>query len=300
MVIVAPDAVRLRDVSGGVGMLCSQILASLPSWFGIEESNRHYAEVAERSPAIVASVEGRDIGLLVVVRHSPSAAEIYVMAVRPEWHRHGVGHRLVERAEESLKSEGVEFLQVKTLSSRHADAGYEQTRAFYAACGFRPLEELPTLWGPDSPALQLVKTLRWEPIPAGAATGRLHHLELWVPDLDRAAGSWGWLLVALGYQPFQRWPDGRSWRRGEHYVVVEQSSALTASSHDRCRPGLNHVAFHAGNRAEVDSLTADAMAHGWKLLFAKRHPFAGGADHYAAFLEDADGFEVELVADAIE
>jgi hypothetical protein len=32
------------------------------------------------------------------------------------------------------------------------------------------------------------------------------------------------------------------------------------------------------------------------LLFADRHPFAGGPDHYAASLEDGDGFEVELVA----
>jgi catechol 2,3-dioxygenase-like lactoylglutathione lyase family enzyme len=27
--------------------------------------------------------------------------------------------------------------------------------------------------------------------------GRLHHVELWVPDLARAARSWGWLLGEL-------------------------------------------------------------------------------------------------------
>jgi hypothetical protein len=31
-------------------------------------------------------------------------------------------------------------------------------------------------------------------------------------------------------------------------------------------------------------------------MFADRHPRAGGDQHYAAYLEDADGFEVELVA----
>jgi hypothetical protein len=36
--------------------------------------------------------------------------------------------------------------------------------------------------------------------------GTLHHVELWVPDLGRAAASWGWLLTELGYQPFQDWP----------------------------------------------------------------------------------------------
>jgi hypothetical protein len=33
-------------------------------------------------------------------------------------------------------------------------------------------------------------------------------------------------------------------------------------------------------------------------MFADRHPYAGGPDHYAAYLENTDGFEVELVAGA--
>ncbi|MFC0548560.1 VOC family protein [Kutzneria chonburiensis] len=124
--------------------------------------------------------------------------------------------------------------------------------------------------------------------------GRLHHVELWVPDLARAIRSWGWLLGELGYQQFQDWPAGRSWRLGETYLVVEQSPALTAPDHDRRRPGLNHLAFHAGSR--VDELAAAAPKHGWTLLFPDRHPYAGGPDHYAAYLADEDGFEVELVS----
>ena len=58
-----------------------------------------------------------------------------------------------------------------------------------------------------------------------AVSGALHHVELWVPDLDRAVAG-----------------------------------------------------------------------HGWNLLFADRHPFAGDDDHYVAYLENQDGFEVELVA----
>lgn len=127
-------------------------------------------------------------------------------------------------------------------------------------------------------------------------TGALHHVELWVPDLDRATTSWGWLLRALGYQEFQSWPAGRSWRLGATYVVVEQSPALSADTHDRLRPGLNHLAFHVATRAEVDALVDEAPKRGWALLFPDRHPHAGGPDTYAAYLEDADGFEAELVA----
>ncbi|MFC5215045.1 VOC family protein [Streptomyces coerulescens] len=125
----------------------------------------------------------------------------------------------------------------------------------------------------------------------------LHHVELWVPDLGRAVASWGWLLTRLGHEPHQVWPTGRSWRAGETYIVVEQSPAMAVGQHDRMRPGLNHLAFHVpGDRADLDALVETATEHGWRLLFPERHPYAGGPGHCAAYLENADGFEVELVA----
>lgn len=124
----------------------------------------------------------------------------------------------------------------------------------------------------------------------------LHHVELWVPNLPRAVREWGWLLGRLGYGPYQEWEHGRSWRRGPTYLVVEKSPALTADHHDRLRPGLNHLAFHAGSRTDVDAFAEVAPAHGWTPLFANRYPFAGGPEHYAAYLVNTDGFEVELVA----
>lgn len=130
----------------------------------------------------------------------------------------------------------------------------------------------------------------------GPAVGAVHHIELWVPDLERASASWGWLLGALGYTPFQRWPAGRSWRLGAAYLVVEQSPDLSATWHDRRRPGLNHLAFHAGGRRAVDALMHEAPAHGWTTLLAEAYPHAGGPEHYAGYLADTDGYEVELVA----
>lgn len=127
--------------------------------------------------------------------------------------------------------------------------------------------------------------------------GILHHVELWVPDLERGTAQWGWLLGELGYQQFQDWPAGRSWRLGMTYLVVEQSPAMSATEHDRLRPGLNHLAFYAGTRRHVDALAAAAPSHGWTLLFADKHPYAGGEDHYAAYLANIDGYEVELIAD---
>lgn len=127
--------------------------------------------------------------------------------------------------------------------------------------------------------------------PAG-----VHHVELWVADLAAAEKTFGWLFRELGWHEYQRWDRGVSWRKGDGYVVVEDSPARGGDRHDRRAPGINHLALHAGTRADVDRVTAVAPAHGWRLMFADRHPHAGGPDHYAAYLENSDGFEVELVA----
>ena len=127
--------------------------------------------------------------------------------------------------------------------------------------------------------------------------GALHHVELWVPDLNRAAAQWGWLLSEMGYLPFQQWPAGRSWCLGPTYLVIEQSPDLSAAAHDRMRPGVNHLAFHAGTRSNVDHLAAQAPNHCWTLLFPEQHPHAGGPEQYAAYLTNTDEYEVELIAD---
>ncbi|MFJ7201689.1 MULTISPECIES: VOC family protein [unclassified Streptomyces] len=126
--------------------------------------------------------------------------------------------------------------------------------------------------------------------------GTLHHVESWVPDLDRAVSDWQWLLEDLGYTLHQSWNNGRSWKLGPTYLVFEQSPDLTTDRHDRCAPGLNHLAFHIGNPDRIDLLTAKARENGWTLLFPERHPHAGGNHQHTAYLASRDGFEIELVA----
>jgi len=124
-----------------------------------------------------------------------------------------------------------------------------------------------------------------------------HHVEIWVADLPLVEASWSWLFGELGWELYQNWSEGRSWRIGDAYLVVEQSSAVRPGlPYDRMRPGLNHVAVHAPDRETVDRIHAAGPRHGWKRLFASAYPHAGGPEHYAAYLVDAAGFEVEVVA----
>jgi ribosomal protein S18 acetylase RimI-like enzyme len=151
--------VRLVWLEAGGGATCAEILATVPHWFGVPESNEGFRRVADHSPTLVAMDSEHAVGFVTVVRHSPHAAELHVMAVRPEVHRNGIGRTLVTAAEDRLRSEGVEFLQVKTLSASAADEPYLRTLAFYTALGFRVLEEMPSLWDADNPAVLLVKRL---------------------------------------------------------------------------------------------------------------------------------------------
>lgn len=136
---------------------CETILRGLPDWFGIEEAIQHYVSVIDDLPTFVDS--DRD-GFISVKVHNDYAAEIYVIAVRESRHRQGIGRALIQAAQDwLLESSDVEFLQVKTLGPSRPDANYERTRLFYESMGFRPLEELKTLWNEANPCLLMVKAL---------------------------------------------------------------------------------------------------------------------------------------------
>jgi alkylated DNA nucleotide flippase Atl1 len=128
------------------------------------------------------------------------------------------------------------------------------------------------------------------------ARGGLHHVEIWVDDIAASGREWGWLLGRLGYHLGDDWGHGQAWELGSLYVVVEAGPDVLAGRHERRRAGLNHLAFHGGSRAEVDALVDACGGGGWTLMFPDAHPYAGGPQHYAAYLESGEGFEVEVVA----
>jgi catechol 2,3-dioxygenase-like lactoylglutathione lyase family enzyme len=124
----------------------------------------------------------------------------------------------------------------------------------------------------------------------------LHHLTLWVPDLERAEPSWRWLLGELGYSLDRSLERVLLFRDDSGFAVVLEQSAdmVPGMLYSRLRPGLNHVAFKLVSQSALGELLEAAGEHGWTQIKADRHAIAGGAD--VGYLEDRDGFEVELVA----
>lgn len=126
----------------------------------------------------------------------------------------------------------------------------------------------------------------------------VHHVELWTHDLD-ITPAFDWLLGELGWEARHPadWPEGRTWHHPSGvYVVLERSPDVSGDAHVRTLPGLNHLALTVSDRARLDAIRADAAGAGWTELFADAYPHAGGPQHTALFLENAQGFEIEVVA----
>jgi len=174
----------------------------------------------------------------------------------------------------------------------HADETRDALREFIAGVlGQQPLVG-------DGPNAPVDSSTAHQTTPdTSERTGLLHHVEINVSDLERSSAFWGWLLGYLGYEPYQSWVQGRSWRRDEMYLVLVQTEqGFVEAGYHRKRTGLNHVAFHARSRHQVDELTTLLRDKGVLILYEDRHPHAGGPDHYAVFFEDPNRIKVEVVA----
>lgn len=125
----------------------------------------------------------------------------------------------------------------------------------------------------------------------------IHHIEINVRNLAETKRFYSMLLPELGYVLYQDWPEGFSFKGAASYIVfVQTQEPFLNWPYHRKACGLNHLAFHAASRAEVDRLAGKMRNHGVTMLYEERYPFAGGPDHYAVFVEDPDRLKIEIAA----
>jgi GrpB-like predicted nucleotidyltransferase (UPF0157 family)/catechol 2,3-dioxygenase-like lactoylglutathione lyase family enzyme len=124
-------------------------------------------------------------------------------------------------------------------------------------------------------------------------TGLLHHVEIYVSDLQRSKKFWQWLLNKFGYQVIHEWDKGISLMLKDTYIVLVQTEEKYKDiSYHRCRTGLNHLAFHAPSEKFIDDLTHELREQKINILYEDKHPHAGGS--YGVFFEDPDRIKLEV------
>lgn len=128
----------------------------------------------------------------------------------------------------------------------------------------------------------------------------LHHVELYVSNLQVSRQFWTLLLAPIGYAETGCWDTGFTLGKADEayltFVQVEQKYAHMA--YHRCGVGLNHLAFRVKDRAMVGQLRELCQSQAIVCLYDDKYPFAnGGDDYYALFVEDPDRIKVEFVAE---
>lgn len=126
----------------------------------------------------------------------------------------------------------------------------------------------------------------------------LHHVEIYMSDLQVSVGFWGWLLPELGFEAYQTWEEGRSWRAGDTYLVfVQAEDGYRDERLHRKRPGLNHLSLWATSTQQVRDLPDQLRERGARVLYEDRAPDAVGApSDWSVFFEDPDRLKVEVIA----
>ena len=126
------------------------ILEALPEWFGIPETREEYIQKSADQPFWRADADGVTAGFLYLMETGKDTAELYVLGVRKEYHRMGIGKAMFRAAYAFAREKGYSFLHVKTVQMGRYDA-YDRTNRFYRALGFKEFEVISELWGESNP-----------------------------------------------------------------------------------------------------------------------------------------------------
>ena len=152
MIVEIKDANKKRAIA-------RKILEALTDWFEVEESREEYISKCVDWTFFAAIEEEEAIGFLCLKETGKATVELAVMGVLQGHHRSGVGRQLVERAKETAKLQGYEFMQVKTVKMGMYE-DYDRTNRFYISCGFKEFEVLPLHWDEANPCQIYVMSLK--------------------------------------------------------------------------------------------------------------------------------------------
>ena len=127
-------------------------------------------------------------------------------------------------------------------------------------------------------------------------SGLVHHIEIYVSNLKKSTVIWQTFLLSLRYSQYQEWPEGISWKLEFTYIVfVQTKQKYLDIPYHRCRTGLNHLAFHAISKEQVDEIAKLLTYKGITLLYGDKYRNNADPGIYAIYFEDPDRIKIELV-----
>lgn len=132
------------------------ILNDLPEWFGMPESTEEYIVDSQDKPFIACFLDNDAVGFVALNSTSRDCADIFVMGIKKNYHRMGIGTKLNDAYEELAKKLGYTYSQVKTVQSGHYKE-YDITNNFYKSVGYKELECFPNLWDEWNPCQIYIK-----------------------------------------------------------------------------------------------------------------------------------------------
>ncbi|AGH49268.1 glyoxalase/bleomycin resistance protein/dioxygenase [Sphingomonas sp. MM-1] len=132
---------------------------------------------------------------------------------------------------------------------------------------------------------------------AGTNRGAFHHIDLCVSDIEASIRVYGPVLEYMGYRRVSG-GSGAEWDlpaegRGASLGLIPCDPALKDHGYRRYAPGVQHIAWRAESREDVDRLHALLVEQGIKVLDPPAHYPQYSGDYYALFFEDLDGIKLE-------
>jgi len=126
----------------------------------------------------------------------------------------------------------------------------------------------------------------------------IHHFQIQVSNIDRSGKFYGSLLSRLGFAKVFETEGMAEWsKKGTRIIVVQCPKRFLPSGFHRKRIGLNHIAFRAESRDEVDSFCrAFLVPNNIPVLYGGAKEWKEYDEgYYAVYFEDPDRIKLELV-----
>ncbi|MBI4558669.1 MAG: GNAT family N-acetyltransferase [Candidatus Hydrogenedentes bacterium] len=119
------------------------VAEALPEWFDADARGRAIPADLRHQHGFVALSGGQVVGFITLFL-AEGRLNIGWLGVRPDFHRKGIGSRLLDCAEEFAKHHGLTEIATYTLGDGVDYKPYEATRRFYFSRGFKTYQRSTT------------------------------------------------------------------------------------------------------------------------------------------------------------